>query len=110
MRTKKIDLLSLLFQGIVICPKSGDSVLKASEIMIRNAVSQLPVHDGNKVVGTITEQGIVRNLQSNLANAKVRNTMGARWLKSRKTQALKPYAQCWKRAQVYWSREAERPW
>ncbi len=55
----------------VIYAKSGDSILKASEIMIRNAVSQLPVHDGDKVVGTITEQGIVRNLKSNLANEKV---------------------------------------
>jgi predicted transcriptional regulator len=59
----------------VIYAKPGDSVLKASEIMIRNAVSQLPVHDGSRVVGTITEQGIVRNLKSNLADEKVRKVM-----------------------------------
>jgi predicted transcriptional regulator len=59
----------------VIYAQAGDSVLKASEIMIHNAVSQLPVSDGNRVVGTITEQGIVRNLRSNLANEKVRKVM-----------------------------------
>lgn len=59
----------------VIYAKPGDSVMKASEIMIHNAVSQLPVSDGNRIVGTITEQGIVRNLRSNLANEKVRKVM-----------------------------------
>ena len=43
--------------------------------MVRNAVSQLPVLDGSRVVGTITEQGIVRNLRSSLAGEKVSNVM-----------------------------------
>jgi predicted transcriptional regulator len=59
----------------VIFAKSSDTVLKASEIMIRNAVSQLPVNDGNRVVGTITEQSIIRNLRSNLAGEKVKKVM-----------------------------------
>lgn len=61
----------------VIFARSGDSVLKASEIMVRNAVSQLPVLEGNRAVGTITEQGIVRNLRSNLANEKISKVMDA---------------------------------
>lgn len=59
----------------VIFAKSNESVLKASEIMVKNAVSQLPVLEGNRVVGTITEQGIVRNLRSNLANEKIKKIM-----------------------------------
>lgn len=59
----------------VIYAKAGDTVLKASEIMVRNAVSQLPVLDGKRIVGTITEQDIVRNLRSNLANEMVSNVM-----------------------------------
>ncbi len=59
----------------VIYAKAGDTVLKASESMIRNAVSQLPVLEGKRIVGTITEQDIVRNLRSNLANEKVSNVM-----------------------------------
>jgi cystathionine beta-synthase len=59
----------------VIFAKPNESVLKASELMVRNAVSQLPVVDKGKIIGTITEESIVRNLKSDLANEKVRNVM-----------------------------------
>ena len=59
----------------VIFAHLGESVLRASETMIRNAVSQLPVLEGNRVVGTITEQSIIRNLRSDVANAKVKQVM-----------------------------------
>jgi predicted transcriptional regulator len=59
----------------VIFAKCDEVILKASEIMVRNAVSQLPVLDGSRVVGTITEQGIVRNLRSSLAGEKVSKVM-----------------------------------
>ncbi len=59
----------------VIFARPSDSVMKASDIMVRNAVSQLPVLDGGRVVGTITEESIVRNLRSSLANEKVKNVM-----------------------------------
>jgi predicted transcriptional regulator len=59
----------------VLFAKLDESVLKASEIMVKNAISQLPVLDRGKVVGTITEEGIIRNLRSNLADEKVRNVM-----------------------------------
>ena len=59
----------------VFFAKFNDTVMKASETMVRNAVSQLPVLDGNRVVGTITEQGIVRNLNANLASEKVAKIM-----------------------------------
>jgi predicted transcriptional regulator len=59
----------------VIFANPYESVLKASETMVRNAVSQLPVLDRGRLIGTITEESIVRNLRSNLANEKVRNVM-----------------------------------
>jgi predicted transcriptional regulator len=65
----------IMTEGVMFS-KPSDSVLKASEVMVKNAVSQLPVRDRGKVVGTITEESIIRNLRSNLADEKVRNVMG----------------------------------
>lgn len=59
----------------VLFAKPEDSVMKVSEVMVRNAISQMPVIDGNKVVGTITEEGIIRNLGSNIAKESVGNIM-----------------------------------
>jgi len=60
----------------VIFAKPRDSVLKVSEIMVRHAISQLPVINGSKVVGTVTEEDIIRKLGSNIAEEKVENIMG----------------------------------
>jgi len=60
----------------VIFAKPSDSVLKVSEIMVRHAISQLPVINGSKVVGTVTEEDIIRKLGSNIAEEKVENIMG----------------------------------
>ena len=59
----------------VIFAKYNEAILNVSEIMVRNAVSQLPVLDGSRVVGAITEKGIVRNLRSSLAEEKVSGVM-----------------------------------
>ncbi|MEM0057620.1 MAG: CBS domain-containing protein [Candidatus Bathyarchaeia archaeon] len=60
----------------VIFAKPSDSILKVSEIMVRHAISQLPVLNGSKVVGTITEEDIIRKLGSNIAEEKVESIMG----------------------------------
>jgi predicted transcriptional regulator len=60
----------------VIFARPNESILYVSEVMVKNAVSQLPVLDKSRVVGTITEESIIRNLKSNLAEEKVRNVMG----------------------------------
>jgi predicted transcriptional regulator len=59
----------------VISAKPDDVVLKVSEVMVRHAISQMPVIDQNAVVGTITEESIIRNLSSNTAHEKVRKVM-----------------------------------
>jgi predicted transcriptional regulator len=59
----------------VLFAKPDDVVLKVSEVMVRHAISQIPVIDRNAVVGTVTEESIIRNLSSNIANAKAKNIM-----------------------------------
>jgi len=60
----------------VLFAKSNNNVLKVSEVMVRRAISQMPVMEGNRVVGTITEESIIRNLNMNIAEEKVKNIMG----------------------------------
>ncbi len=60
----------------VLFVKPEDNVLKVSEVMVKHAISQLPVLDENKVVGTITEEIIVRNLGANIAKEQVKKVMG----------------------------------
>jgi predicted transcriptional regulator len=64
----------LMTRGVLFA-RPEDSVLKVSEIMVRHAISQMPVIDGHKVVGTITEESIIRKLGLNIANEKVKNVM-----------------------------------
>jgi len=59
----------------VISAKSSDKILKVSEVMMKNAVSQLPVIERDKVVGTITEESIIRNLSTTIADATVEKIM-----------------------------------
>lgn len=59
----------------VIFAKPKQKIQKVSELMIKHAISQLPVTERGKVVGTITEEDIVRNLSSNLADEKVETIM-----------------------------------
>jgi len=59
----------------VIFVKPSDSILKVSEIMVRYAISQVPVLKGSEVVGTVTEESIIRKLGLNVAEEKVENVM-----------------------------------
>jgi predicted transcriptional regulator len=59
----------------VISARQSDTVQTVSRLMMRNAISQLPVIEGSKVVGTVTEEGIVRNLSSTIADEEVERIM-----------------------------------
>jgi len=59
----------------VISARADDRIERASELMVEHAISQLPVMDGKRVVGTITEESIVRNLSSTIATEKVEKIM-----------------------------------
>ncbi|MEM3551935.1 MAG: CBS domain-containing protein [Candidatus Bathyarchaeia archaeon] len=71
---KEVRCKDLMTRGVIFA-RPEDNVLKVSEIMVRHAISQIPVIDGHKVVGTITEESIIRKLGSNIANEKVKNVM-----------------------------------
>lgn len=64
----------IMARGVLVA-KPIDAVLKVSEVMVRNAISQMPIVDGTEIVGTITEESIIKNLNKNLANAKVKDIM-----------------------------------
>lgn len=74
VKGKRKKCKDLMTQGVLFA-KPNDSVLEISEAMMRHAVSQLPVMSGNRVVGTVTEETIIRNLRSNLAEEKAKNVM-----------------------------------
>lgn len=64
----------LMTKGVLFA-KPNDSIIKVSEVMVRHAVSQTPVVNGNRVVGTVTEECIIRNLDSNIAAQKAERIM-----------------------------------
>ena len=71
---KKMKCKDMMTEGVLFA-KPSNSILKVSEVMVRHAISQMPVLNGNRVVGTITEEGIIRNLSANIAEEKVQNIM-----------------------------------
>lgn len=72
---KKIRCKDLM-AGNVIFARPSDSVLRVSQDMMKHAISQMPVLLGNRVVGAITEESIIRNLSSDIADKKVDRIMG----------------------------------
>ena len=59
----------------VIFASPNDRVLEVSEIMMKHAISQLPVIENGIVIGTVTEESIIRNLSSTVAERKVEEIM-----------------------------------
>ena len=59
----------------VLFAKPNDNILKISDAMMRHAISQMPLISGSKIIGTITEETIIINLRSNLAEERAKNVM-----------------------------------
>ncbi len=59
----------------VVFVKPADKIFKISELMIKHAISQLPVIQSKRVIGTVTEESIIRNLSSTIADERVENIM-----------------------------------
>jgi predicted transcriptional regulator len=74
MEGKKVKCKNIMTEGVLFA-KPNNSVLKISEVMVRHAISQMPVLDGSKIIGTITEENIISNLGANIAEKKVKNIM-----------------------------------
>lgn len=61
----------------VLFAKPNNSVLKIGKVMVRHAISQMPVLDGSRIIWTITEENIISNLGADIAEKGVKNIMGA---------------------------------
>ncbi|UCH31365.1 MAG: CBS domain-containing protein [Candidatus Bathyarchaeota archaeon] len=59
----------------VIFASADDSISKISNLMIEKAISQFPVSHNDKIIGTITEEAIIRNLHIDIASEKVEKIM-----------------------------------
>lgn len=59
----------------VFSARPNDSISTISDVLIRHAISQMPVVNGKKILGAVTEETIIRNLRSNLGTEKVKNVM-----------------------------------
>ena len=59
----------------VIFVKPDDKIVKVSELMMKHAISQLPVIENKRVVGTVTEENIITNLSSTIADERVERIM-----------------------------------
>jgi len=73
---KNVTCKGIMTEG-VLSAKPSNSVLKVSEVMVRHAISQMPVLDGSRIIGTITEENIISNLSSDIAEKQVKNIMSA---------------------------------
>jgi predicted transcriptional regulator len=65
----------IMTEGVLFA-NPNNSILKVSEIMVQHAISQMPVLDGSRIVGTITEESIIRNLSLDIAEKRVKDIMG----------------------------------
>jgi len=59
----------------VIVTNPKEKIKKVSEIMVKHAISQLPVVENGQIVGMITEEGIVKHLSSDISEELVENIM-----------------------------------
>lgn len=73
---KNVKCKDIMTEGVLFA-KPNNSVLKVSEVMVRHAISQMPVLDGSRIIGTITEENIISNLGADVGEKKVRCIMGA---------------------------------
>jgi len=71
---KKRMCKDIMTDGVLFA-KPYDGIQEVSEVMVRHAVSQMPVLNGSRIIGTITEESIIRNLSSDIAKNKVKNVM-----------------------------------
>jgi len=71
---KQIKCRDIMTKGVIFA-RPSDGILKISEVMMRQAISQLPVMNGNRLIGTVTEETIIRNLNSNLTEARAKDIM-----------------------------------
>lgn len=71
---KKKKCADIMSRG-VICAKLKDRILDVSEKMVSRGISQVPVMNGSRVVGTVTEESIMRRLGSGIVDETAERVM-----------------------------------
>jgi predicted transcriptional regulator len=71
---KKSRCGDIMTKGVLFA-QPQNSILKISEAMVRHGISQMPVLNGSRVTGTITEEDIIRSLSATIAEEKVQKIM-----------------------------------
>jgi len=71
---KKIDCKDLLSKSLISL-KPDDTVNYAAKLMRENDISQIPIIENDRCVGSLSEKTIVRNLSRISSNTKVREFM-----------------------------------
>jgi len=61
----------------VIFASPSDKIMKVSRLMVEHAISQLPIVENDRTVGTVTEESIVRNMSPRIADERVEKIMQA---------------------------------
>ncbi|NIP66694.1 CBS domain-containing protein, partial [Candidatus Bathyarchaeota archaeon] len=64
-----------IMTGKVITARPDDKILKVSRLMMRHAISQVPVIQDGRCIGIITEESIIKNLSSTIADEPVGKVM-----------------------------------
>ena len=64
----------IMTQGLIITNRN-EKIRKISELMIRYAISQIPVIEEKRIIGMVTEEGMIRHLDPNMADFLVEKIM-----------------------------------
>lgn len=64
----------IMTRNVIFAEPKG-RVLEVSEIMMQKAISQLPVVQDGRIIGTVTEESIIKNLHINIADETVEKIM-----------------------------------
>ena len=76
LASRKRKKCSEIMTRDVITANPKEKIKKVSEIMVKHAISQIPVIEEDRIVGMITEEGIVKHLSSdNIAEEPVEKIM-----------------------------------
>ena len=75
LMSKKRRKCSEIMTRDVIVTNPKEKIKNVARIMVEHAISQLPVLDGERIVGMVTEEGIVRHLSPDLSEEPVEKIM-----------------------------------
>lgn len=73
-KRKELSAADVMQKNLVLA-KSSDKIGELVKVMHSKGISQVPVVEGKKVVGIVTERGLLENMGANLNKMKARDVM-----------------------------------